>query len=113
MTEERKGQIALALVKARFRDEGIRLKPDIKREIGNTAKKIGVPADELLRFAEGLVLEMLEEVFRIAGNVLNVELKSDKDGKFRGLALVRFDHPIESVQAICILNHLSLNYYLS
>lgn len=46
---------------------------------------------------------MLEEVFRIAGNVLSVELKMDKDNKFRGMATVRFEHPMESVQAICIL----------
>ena len=40
----------------------------------------------------------------MAGNVLNVELKMDKDSnKFRGLATVRFEHPLESVQAICIL----------
>jgi len=49
--------------------------------------------------------EKLEELFRIAGNVLHVELKMDKDtNKFRGMATVRFEHPIESVQAICILN---------
>lgn len=47
--------------------------------------------------------EMLEEVFRIAGNVLSVELKMDKENKFRGMATVRFEHPMESVQAICIL----------
>jgi len=48
--------------------------------------------------------EKLEEIFRIAGNVLNVELKMEKDtNKFRGMATVRFEHPIESVQAICIL----------
>ena len=48
--------------------------------------------------------EKLEEIFRIAGNVLNVELKMDKDtSKFRGMATVRFEHPVESVQAICIL----------
>lgn len=63
MTEERKGQIALLLVKSRFKDEGIRLKPDMKRDIGNSAKKIGVPADELLQFVEGLTREMVEEVF--------------------------------------------------
>jgi len=49
--------------------------------------------------------EKLEEIFRIAGNVLNVELMMDRDtSKFRGMATVRFEHPIESVQAICILH---------
>jgi hypothetical protein len=33
MTEERKGQIALLYLKARFKDEGIRLKPDMRRNI--------------------------------------------------------------------------------
>jgi len=48
--------------------------------------------------------EKIEEIFRIAGNVLHVELKMDKDtNKFRGMATVRFEHPVESVQAICIL----------
>ena len=52
--------------------------------------------------------EKLEEIFRVAGNVLNVELKMDKDtSKFRGMATVRFEHPIESVQAICILYFLA------
>ncbi len=63
MTEERKGQIALLLVKARFKDEGIRLKPYMKRDIGNFAKKIGIPADELIQFVEELTREMVEEVF--------------------------------------------------
>ncbi len=63
MTQERKGQIALLMVRDRFRDEGIRLKPDMKRNIGNLASKIGVPTDELLQFVEGLTREMVEEVF--------------------------------------------------
>lgn len=50
-----------------------------------------------------VTVEMLEDIFRIAGNVLCVELKMDKDKKFRGMATVRFEHPMESVQAICIL----------
>jgi len=63
MTEERKGQIALLLLKDRLRSEGIRLKPDIKRDIGNQATKIGVPIEEAVQFVEGLVREMVEEVF--------------------------------------------------
>ena len=45
----------------------------------------------------------LEEVFRIAGNVIEAEIKTDHDGKSRGMGIVRFEHPIEAVQAICIL----------
>ena len=39
----------------------------------------------------------------MAGNVKNCELKVDKEGKSRGMGIVEFDHPMESVQAICIL----------
>ena len=33
----------------------------------------------------------------------NCELKVDKEGKSRGMGIVQFDHPMEAVQAICIL----------
>jgi len=45
----------------------------------------------------------MEEIFKIAGNVIEVDLKSDKDGRSRGIATVRYEHPMEAVQAICIL----------
>jgi RNA recognition motif-containing protein len=52
-----------------------------------------------------VTVDKLEEIFRIAGNVLSVELKMDKENnKFRGMATVRFEHPIESVQAISLFN---------
>jgi hypothetical protein len=63
LSEERKGQIALAYLKARFKDEGIRLKPDMRRQIGNDAAKIGIKPEEALAFVEELVREMVEEVF--------------------------------------------------
>lgn len=63
MTEERKGQIALLFLKRKLRDSGIRLKPDMKREIGNEAKELGITTDEAMEFVEGLVREMVEQVF--------------------------------------------------
>lgn len=63
MTEERKGQIALLLIKDRLRNEGVRLKPDMKREVGNVAKKIDIPASECMQFFEDLVREMVTEIF--------------------------------------------------
>jgi hypothetical protein len=63
MTAERRGQIALLLLKDRLRNEGVRLKPDMKREIGNQAAKIGVPVEEAMQFVEELIREMVEEVF--------------------------------------------------
>lgn len=46
----------------------------------------------------------LEEIFKIAGNVIEVDLKTDKEGKSRGMGTVRFEHPIEAVQAIALFN---------
>lgn len=43
----------------------------------------------------------LREVFKLAGKVRDVELSVDADGKSRGFAVVEYDHPVESVQAIC------------
>lgn len=63
MTEERKGQIALRYLKFKLADDGIRLKPDMHREIGNTAKKLGIDKEEATEFVEGLVREMVEEIF--------------------------------------------------
>ena len=63
LTKERMGEIALLHLKNRIRNEGIRLKPDIKRQIGNEATKIGIPAHEAVAFVEELVREMVAEVF--------------------------------------------------
>ena len=50
----------------------------------------------------------LREVFRLAGRVVTAELNRDKDGKSRGHAVVEFDHPVEAVQAISMLNNQML-----
>lgn len=63
MTEERKEQIALLFLKRKLRDSGIRLKPDMKRKIGNEAKELGITTEEAMEFVEGLVREMVEQVF--------------------------------------------------
>jgi len=63
MDEKRKGEIALALLKYRIGREGIRLTPDIKRELGNVAKATGIPQDELKEFGKILIEELLEETF--------------------------------------------------
>uniref|UniRef100_A0A8D8UWS3 Myelin expression factor 2 n=1 Tax=Cacopsylla melanoneura TaxID=428564 RepID=A0A8D8UWS3_9HEMI len=50
----------------------------------------------------------LREVFRLAGKVENVEIAMDKDGKSRGFGTVEFDHPVEAVQSISMLNNQNL-----
>merc|ERR1719189_2137008 len=50
----------------------------------------------------------MREVFRLAGRVVTVELSRDKEGKSRGFGVVTFDHPVEAVQAISMLNNQNL-----
>lgn len=63
MDEKRKGEIALALLKYRTRHEGIQLKPDIWRELGNVATKTGIPLIELREFMKDLIEELVKEAF--------------------------------------------------
>lgn len=49
--------------------------------------------------------QKLKDVFRLAGRVSNVDLKTDANGKSRGFAVVKFDHPFEAVQAISMFNN--------
>jgi hypothetical protein len=42
-------------------------------------------------------------VFKLAGKVVSAELSLDKEGKSRGFGVVEYEHPVEAVQAICIL----------
>ena len=64
MDERRKGEIALAVLKYRLNREGIRLSPDMKRELGNIAKATEIPLDELKEFGKLLIEELLEETFK-------------------------------------------------
>lgn len=50
----------------------------------------------------------LKQVFKLAGKVQNVELSLDKDGNSRGFAVVEYDHPVEAVQAISMLDRQML-----
>lgn len=43
------------------------------------------------------------EVFSLAGEVLEIEMIMQNNGKNRGFAKVTYSHPLEAVQAICIL----------
>jgi len=63
MDEIRKGQIALLYLKNKIREEGVRLTPNMKRQIGNTAKAIGISVEEATEFAEIMIRELVEEAF--------------------------------------------------
>lgn len=63
MEQKRQGEIALALFKLKLGEDGIRIKLDVRREIGDAAKKLGIPIDEAMEFYEIIVREMVEKVF--------------------------------------------------
>lgn len=63
MDEKRKGEIALRYLRWKLREDGVRLTPNGRRQIGNVAKTIGVPMDEAMEFAEFLVREAVDEMF--------------------------------------------------
>ena len=50
----------------------------------------------------------LKEVFSLAGVVQMVSLFRDRDGKSRGMAVVEYDSPIESLNAVSMFNNQTL-----
>ncbi|XP_037946992.1 myelin expression factor 2 [Teleopsis dalmanni] len=50
----------------------------------------------------------LKQVFKLAGKVQSVDLSVDKEGNSRGFAVIEYDHPVEAVQAISMLDRQML-----
>ncbi len=63
MTPQRQGEIALKVLKHILRRRGINLNQEAMRDLGNVAKKIDVPVEELKEFAKPLYQEILSECF--------------------------------------------------
>jgi|TARA_Y100000310_G_C20419739_1_gene686098 hypothetical protein len=63
MDEKRKGELAVMFLKNQLRQKGVRLTPNLKREIGNEAKAIGIDVEEATEFVEIIVRELVEESF--------------------------------------------------
>lgn len=63
MDYSRKGEIALAYLKCRLREEGVRLSPNLRRQVGNIAKDIGISTEEAMEFIQIIVRELVEETF--------------------------------------------------
>ncbi len=63
MTDIRKGEIALAILRYRMRKEGIHLNENLKRELGNLSEATKVPQDELKEFGKIFIEEFLRETF--------------------------------------------------
>jgi len=50
----------------------------------------------------------LYDVFAMAGRITWFDPQLDKEGKFRGMAVVEYSHPIEAVQAVSMLHNQRL-----
>jgi FKBP-type peptidyl-prolyl cis-trans isomerase (trigger factor) len=65
LSEQRKGEIALKLLKHIKKEEGIKLQAErFQREIGNMAKTLDIPKEELKEFARELVEELVADCFK-------------------------------------------------
>ncbi len=61
MDNVRKGLIALLFLKHQLREKGARLTPNLKSEIENGAKAIGISLEEATESIESVVRELIEE----------------------------------------------------
>ena len=66
MNEKRKGEIAYAILKDAFREQGVRKldNSSIRRRLGNLSKRTDISRDELLEFGKLLLSEIVEEAFK-------------------------------------------------
>lgn len=64
LTQERKGEIALKLLRYRIKNEGFHLFPNkLERELGNLSKSMGVPKDDIREFLKEEIGLLMKEAF--------------------------------------------------
>jgi hypothetical protein len=68
LTDARRGELALLFLKYKLKKEGISLKPDLRREVGNMAKAMDIPFEEAFTFVEEMTRGLLDEVFTYDGD---------------------------------------------
>ncbi len=86
MTTERRNEISHLIVVSEVQRRGIpQLKPnEIKRNIGNTAKKLGISFEEANEFARELVFHLIEKAFPKEEKPLLGPASEDKGVKKKG-----------------------------
>jgi hypothetical protein len=63
LTKERTGEIAMLFISYRVRTGGLKL-DDVKREMGNMAKEIGITTEEAMEFIEPIFRDELDKAFK-------------------------------------------------
>lgn len=61
MTQERELEIAKAMLKYILRKRGVHISGETRRELGNAAKAMGIPVEEVIAFARPFIQEFLDE----------------------------------------------------
>lgn len=62
LSPERVGQIALVALQSKLEEDGLKLNPKtVKREIANSAKRLGVPTHEMAEFAKIMLRKAYDE----------------------------------------------------
>lgn len=68
ISKERMGEIALAILKQKVREDRIPNIQNLKREIGNDSKEIRISKEDLLSFWVGIYSEVFSEIISTAKN---------------------------------------------
>ncbi len=65
MNEQRKGEIALAILKDQLKEDGMRKldASSIRRSIGNLSERTGISQEELLQFGKIILTDVVAEAF--------------------------------------------------
>ena len=64
LSKERQGEIALAILKAKMRSEGIPVGAHLQRTLTERAEELKIPPREFIQFIELLTRELVEETFK-------------------------------------------------
>ncbi|VDK23037.1 unnamed protein product [Taenia asiatica] len=57
----------------------------------------------------GVDWRKIKDIFKIAGRVIHASVKQDDEGRSKGVAVVRFEHPYEALLAWSMLNGQTIN----
>lgn len=61
MDQQRKGEIALALLKHKLGNEGLKLNSSFRKNLAHAAKATGIPLPELTEFALKIIEDLARE----------------------------------------------------
>jgi hypothetical protein len=64
LSQQRMGEIALALLMLKMeRDGGIKIGPDLRRELGEVSKKTDIPLGELEEFSKEILIRFIGKAY--------------------------------------------------